>query len=214
MSQSLYNKYVHNLCSQYVDRSDSVLDLGCGDGEKTLIVAKYSDNVMAGDLDDRTKDIGSISFRKIDPDKYGDESEFDVVTSFDVIEHIEDDEGFAKEVIRILKPGGIAIIGTPNRKRLSNRVRELIKGEIKYPHSLGYHYESGGEILHIREYTANDLAKLFEELGGADVLEVKSLFKGVYTPLGPVGILGEGFNVLDGMSQHLFAVVKKKEQKG
>lgn len=42
---------------------------------------------------------------------------FDVVTMFDVIEHIPDAEGYLKsEVFRILRPGGIFIFQTPNAR--------------------------------------------------------------------------------------------------
>lgn len=39
---------------------------------------------------------------------------FDTVTAFDVIEHIENEDFFVKEVYRILKPGGIFFLITPN----------------------------------------------------------------------------------------------------
>ncbi len=66
---------------------------------------------------------------------------FDSVVSFQVIEHIEDDQLFLKEIHRVLKPGGVALITTPNR-----------------PYSLSRN------PWHIREYTAQeltDLAKFF-----------------------------------------------------
>ena len=39
----------------------------------------------------------------------------DVVVSFQVIEHIRDDQFFLKEIHRVLKPGGVALVTTPNR---------------------------------------------------------------------------------------------------
>ncbi|MBC8110718.1 MAG: class I SAM-dependent methyltransferase, partial [Verrucomicrobia bacterium] len=41
---------------------------------------------------------------------------FDWIISFQVIEHIENDDLFVKEIHRVLKPGGKVIITTPNRK--------------------------------------------------------------------------------------------------
>lgn len=40
---------------------------------------------------------------------------FDFVISFQVIEHIQDDQKFLEEVHRVLKPGGQLILTTPNR---------------------------------------------------------------------------------------------------
>jgi ubiquinone/menaquinone biosynthesis C-methylase UbiE len=44
------------------------------------------------------------------------EGSFDFVISFQVIEHIEDDKEFVKEIYRVLKPGGKFILTTPNKK--------------------------------------------------------------------------------------------------
>jgi ubiquinone/menaquinone biosynthesis C-methylase UbiE len=41
------------------------------------------------------------------------ESHFDVVTSLDVLEHLPDDLGSLKEINRVLKPGGVAVITVP-----------------------------------------------------------------------------------------------------
>lgn len=67
---------------------------------------------------------------------YADNS-FDYVVSFQVIEHIQDDHLFLKEINRILKPGGFALITTPNRPLSLSR-----------------------NPWHIREYTAIDLTEL------------------------------------------------------
>ena len=54
-----------------------------------------------------------------------------------MIEHIEDDHLFLSEINRILKPGGIALITTPNRPRSLSR-----------------------NPWHTREYTAQELTDL------------------------------------------------------
>jgi SAM-dependent methyltransferase len=65
------------------------------------------------------------------------DNSFDSVVSFQVIEHIQDDRLFLKELHRVLKPGGIALLTTPNR-----------------PYSLSRN------PWHIREYTAQELTNL------------------------------------------------------
>ena len=42
-------------------------------------------------------------------------NQFDAVVTFQVIEHIEDDLEFLKEIHRVLQPGGVLILTTPNR---------------------------------------------------------------------------------------------------
>ena len=53
---------------------------------------------------------------------------FDVACSLEVIEHIKDQFAFARELHRIVKPGGVAIVSTPNVLNLNSRVRYLHSG--------------------------------------------------------------------------------------
>ncbi len=39
---------------------------------------------------------------------------FDAVTMFDVLEHIPDDAGAARDALRVLRPGGVVLLTTPN----------------------------------------------------------------------------------------------------
>jgi SAM-dependent methyltransferase len=66
----------------------------------------------------------------INPDgslPYADDS-FDVACSLEVVEHIQDQFAFARELYRIVRPGGIAIVSTPNVLNLNSRVRYLHSG--------------------------------------------------------------------------------------
>jgi SAM-dependent methyltransferase len=66
----------------------------------------------------------------------------DMVMSNQVLEHIEDHEKAASELIRVLKPGGYALISVPHPPE---------------PHPMHEHVREG--------YTENDLRALFEPLG-------------------------------------------------
>jgi SAM-dependent methyltransferase len=75
---------------------------------------------------------------------------FDTITSFEVIEHLEDDRAFLREIVRVARPGAIVAISTPNRLISSgNRKKPLNK-------------------FHVREYLA---AEFYDLLAGifADV---------------------------------------------
>jgi hypothetical protein len=56
------------------------------------------------------------------------DASFDVACSIEVIEHLEDQFAFARELYRVLKPGGRAIVTTPNVLNLNSRVRMLHSG--------------------------------------------------------------------------------------
>jgi SAM-dependent methyltransferase len=101
--------------------SGDLLEVGCGEGrgvEELLPLAKsYIGLDKIGEVISMLKTkFPRVDFRQavIPPfDGFNDNS-FDTIVSFQVIEHIQDDRLFLQEIYRMLKPGGKAIISTPN----------------------------------------------------------------------------------------------------
>jgi SAM-dependent methyltransferase len=58
---------------------------------------------------------------------YPDEA-FDVACSIEVVEHLEDQFHFVRELYRILRPGGRAFVTTPNLLNINSRLRFLRAG--------------------------------------------------------------------------------------
>ena len=71
----------------------------------------------------------------------------DLVIALEVIEHLYDTDFFLGEIRRILKPGGLLILSTPNLASLTNRLKLLFGS---YPHYLEYSLTGAG---HIHLYT-------------------------------------------------------------
>jgi len=115
-------EYVKN---QVVPYESKLLDIGCNTGSTIfkLHLCGYT-NVYGIDVDKKRiqqgkQDYDQISDRLIDYDgielPFGDNS-FDVVTMFDVIEHIPELERYISlQVKRVLKQDGILILQTPNK---------------------------------------------------------------------------------------------------
>jgi SAM-dependent methyltransferase len=58
---------------------------------------------------------GRIAFHRTDAARTGlDDASFDLVTSFETIEHVEDAEGLLAEFARLVTPGGRLVVSTPN----------------------------------------------------------------------------------------------------
>lgn len=103
----------------------SVLDLGCGSGYGTAKIAKVA--AMARGVDVSADAIAfaaarhassNLSYQIIEagaPLPF-DDGVFDVVLSFQVIEHVSDEYSYLLEARRVLKPNGILILVTPDRK--------------------------------------------------------------------------------------------------
>lgn len=62
---------------------------------------------------------------------------FDLVTAIEVFEHVESPIGFLRNIGRLLAPGGVAVITTPNVDCLPARVKFLLKGTIRTMDAFG-----------------------------------------------------------------------------
>jgi ubiquinone/menaquinone biosynthesis C-methylase UbiE len=107
-------------------KGKSVLDIGCNIGYGANILSPVSKNVVAIDFDNKALDFArerfsapNINFQHSEAQTlpYSDSS-FDVVTSFQVIEHINQNDLplYLNEIKRVLTKNGVAILTTPNRK--------------------------------------------------------------------------------------------------
>ena len=86
----------------------TVLDAGCGLGLGLDILKRSAKKVIGQDLDERLSHP-NITITTLD--KIADKS-FDVVTSIDVVEHVEDDLDFVRQLARIARE--FIFITTPN----------------------------------------------------------------------------------------------------
>ncbi len=136
--QRLYKAYVAAL--PYI--KGDVLEVGCGEGRGLdLIIPKASSFTAVDKIESALTKLrvkypdGKFLSMNIPPLAQLADNSYDVLVTFQVIEHIENDALFLKELHRVLKPGGIALVTTPNRKMSLTRnpwhVREYLAAELK-----------------------------------------------------------------------------------
>ena len=128
--------------------SRDVVELGCGEGRGVEIIASKTNNYLGIDKIDSVIEKLHQTYPKhnfqraiFPPASEISDGSYDFVISFQVIEHIRKDKLFLEDIKRILKPGGIAILTTPNSKMSLSR-----------------------NPWHIREYTAQQLTDLASEM--------------------------------------------------
>lgn len=120
-----------------------LLEVGCGEGRGIEHVLPHIKSYSAIDKIKTAIDhlagkypSASLVAANLPPLPYPDNS-FDSIISFQVIEHIQDDGLFLKEIHRVMRPGGVALMTTPNRPLSLSR-----------------------NPWHIREYKADELSTL------------------------------------------------------
>ena len=85
-----------------------------------------------------------------------DDASFDMVTMFDLLEHVPDDAAVARETMRVLKPGGVILVSTPNSERWRFPYYKVFRPISPSEDTL---FADWGHVR--RGYTQNELDALF-----------------------------------------------------
>lgn len=148
---------------EYARGADRALDLGCGDGHLTGVLARAVSTVTGADVSEaalaraRRRHPG-LHFERV-PFTGGlpfEDGAFELVWASEVIEHVADTAAWLSEVRRVLAPRGRLLITTPSHGRL----RIARHGIESFSPPLGDH-------LHL--YTRRSLAGVLGEFGFAPV---------------------------------------------
>lgn len=108
------------------------LDLGCGIGFFSRILKEKGWTVLGIDIDQEAIELAkgtcsrdaTISFQVGDVEEFVHSSgdTFDLILCLEVIEHLNGYEKLMADIVRLLAPGGILIVSTPNRWSLEGLV--------------------------------------------------------------------------------------------
>jgi SAM-dependent methyltransferase len=107
------------LAERCTDRD--VLEAGCGEGYGADLIADVARRVTGLDYDDSTVAHVRARYPRVEMHHGNlaalplDDGAVDVVVNFQVIEHLWDQGQFVAECLRVLRPGGVLLMSTPNR---------------------------------------------------------------------------------------------------
>jgi SAM-dependent methyltransferase len=109
------------------------LDIGADNGVISYLLRQRGGRWFSADLDERAvesiRQLVQTNVYQLNGAKTPfEDASFDQVVVVDYLEHIMDDAGFARELVRIVKPGGNVLINVPHLKpnSLLNRLRHAI----------------------------------------------------------------------------------------
>ena len=114
----------YKFCAKMLEGTDTVVEIGCGDGFGVPIMAHAVKHVHCIDWDERNlegcakrlKHLKNVTYEHIDLNKDTLKIQADAAYSIDVIEHVEPhlEAQFMQNVCAFLKPSSVLITGTPN----------------------------------------------------------------------------------------------------
>lgn len=103
--------------------SGRILVVGCGDGREAGHLARLLGSETIGidigaEFEFAHREAAPARLMQMDAQSLDfPEDSFDVIYSFHVLEHLPDPERALREMRRVLRPGGMFLVGTPNKNR-------------------------------------------------------------------------------------------------
>jgi SAM-dependent methyltransferase len=176
-----------------------LLDVGCAEGSATAAIAEHvrAGTVLGLELADHYIDAArsrGIDVRKADVSNRWplEDSSVDMVHSNQVIEHLAETDHFMREIARVLKPNGYAVVSTNNLASWHNIVALMlgwqplpahVSDEVAIGNPLALEEPRCGESVHrhLRIFTARALTDLAETHG----LVLDRAVTSGYYPFGP-----------------------------
>jgi len=151
-----------------VGRQLRVLDVGCGEGSFAAALMRAGAEVVALDVAEepvrraraRHPDL-EVGLVQPEAPLPIEDSNFDVVWAGETIEHVADTSGWLSELRRVMRPGGLVLLSTPEHGPLSRLWLGLSRRAFEA------HFDPRSD--HLRFYTRRVLGDLLADFGFEEV---------------------------------------------
>ena len=148
-----------------------VLDWGAGEGALSARISDMGFQVTSADKDQKNFKCKQAKFEKINFDSFEEisqfviqhEEEFDAVLGIEVIEHVQDQWQYIRQLIKMAKNGGLILITTPNTTSWISRLLFFFTGR--------FHQFADSDLSygHINPISPWELELILKELGAKEI---------------------------------------------
>ena len=109
--------FIKEICRHFPGRRTRILDVGCGTGANLVMLSQFGDAEGVDISPDalafcRERGLRNVKLGAAEQLPFADGS-FDIVTAFDVVEHMDDDVAGLREMRRVLQPNGRLLLFVP-----------------------------------------------------------------------------------------------------
>ena len=223
--------------ARYFCRGKDVLDVASGEGYGSALLSQVASSVIGVDVADEAVEHATrnyvregLSFRKGDGRQLPvADASVDVVVSFETIEHLYEHERFLAEIRRVLRPGGLLVLSSPERDIYSppdhgcnpHHIHELTRREFyalvrkHFPVArfFGQRAMLGSAIVPDEPLPRADLPVVFEQRGPNQVESSHGLGRATYliciASEVEVGPLPESLFVFSGNIDRVFREIRE-----
>jgi 2-polyprenyl-3-methyl-5-hydroxy-6-metoxy-1,4-benzoquinol methylase len=173
----------------------TIVDVGCGDGAATAMVADLDPANHVVGVDWSTRAAATARGHGFDMINGGVEhlplasGAADVVIMSEIIEHLVDTDAALTEAMRVLRPGGTLLLSTPNLAAWYNRALLAIGVQPVFTEvSLhGIHGRPGSQVVgHLHVFTRRALVSLLRANGFTRIEVQGARYHDVPVPLRPI----------------------------
>lgn len=144
-NETTYQDWIQFIGNHVLPQDKTLLEVGCGTGLSAYLIAKHFPQleITATDISPNfiktaknMYQLKKLTYQVSNAvDTQFDNGSFDIITLFDVIEHIFDVKKFIKEVDRLLTPGGLILISSPNVLNLEIPYKDFVKKRHRLPYT-------------------------------------------------------------------------------
>jgi 2-polyprenyl-3-methyl-5-hydroxy-6-metoxy-1,4-benzoquinol methylase len=158
--------YQAKACLEHA-RGSSLLDLPCGDGLLTALLAPAFEMVVGVDASSQhlalaRENLPTATFHEALIEEFETAERFDTITMINILEHVVDPKEVLQKAARLLAPDGVLLVHVPNANAINRRLAVLM-GTLTHAEELSpFDLQVVG---HRRSYTLKSLCRDIEAAG-------------------------------------------------